>query len=512
MSVTRKVWERRVRNFWQDFSHNRIGLLGVAIIAAYIVVACITPVLAPVDPEKRMVAEQYAYPEWYANLVPALSNLPRTMNATLSWTIENETALPDFVTANQVGDKWTINYNNGTEPVQIVFTAKWNYTRLSPKTFNFLFSYAANPGKPGTTWWSLELREITPVGNKTGSWGNNIPLWDSFWWLYQIYNKDVRYGQISTYSIAYKNWPFLKNTQNTSVAFCPMQLFYRLGYDPVEYNRQMLPDMFGPPGEFTFKMYLNIKPVAGMTNTTCTVSLSKFKISIPGLVYGILGTQVYGCDCWSRLIYGVRVSLAVGLAAAVISTSLGILIGVVAGFMGGALDEILMRLVDVLLCLPALPILLVMVALFGRSVWYIVLVIAVFGWQGLARMIRAQTLSIREMSFIECAQASGGSKSYIMTKHVMPNIMPIALADMVLSIPGAIILEAALSFIGFGDPTTPTWGREFNLAFSVGSGFSNFIWWWVVPPGIAITLLCLAFVFVSHAIDEIVNPRLRRRR
>jgi len=274
----------------------------------------------------------------------------------------------------------------------------------------------------------------------------------------------------------------------------------------------MLPDMFGPPGEFTFKMYLNIKPVAGMTNTTCTVSLSKFKISIPGLVYGILGTQVYGCDCWSRLIYGVRVSLAVGLAAAVISTSLGILIGVVAGFMGGALDEILMRLVDVLLCLPALPILLVMVALFGRSVWYIVLIIAVFGWQGLARMIRAQTLSIREMSFIECAQASGGSKSYIMTKHVMPNIMPIALADMVLSIPGAIILEAALSFIGFGDPTTPTWGREFNLAFSVGSGFSNFIWWWVVPPGIAITLLCLAFVFVSHAIDEIVNPRLRRRR
>jgi ABC-type dipeptide/oligopeptide/nickel transport system permease subunit len=511
MSVRRKVWERRVKNFWEDFSHNKIGLLGVAIITAYVVVAIITPVLAPVDPDKRMVAEQYAYPEWYANLVPALQNLPRTMDTTLSWTVENET-IPDFVTVEQVGDEWIIKYTNGTQPVQILLSAKWNYTRISPKTFNFKFSYTANPGKPATTWWALELNLITPVGNKTGIWGNNIPLWDSFSWVWQIYNKDVRYDKISTYSIAYRNWPFLKSASNATVEFCPMQLFRRLGYDPVDYNRKMLPDLFGPPGEFTFKMYLTIKPVQGKTNTTCTVSVSKSDIHIPGLVYGLLGTQVYGCDCWSRLIYGVRVSLAVGLAAALISTSLGILVGVVAGFMGGALDEVLMRLVDVLLCLPALPILLVLVALFGRSVWYIVLIIAVFGWQGLARMIRAQTLSIREMSFIECAQASGGSKSYIMTRHVMPNIMPIALADMVLTIPGAIVLEAALSFIGFGDPTTPTWGREFNLAFSVGSGFSDLIWWWVIPPGIAITLLCLAFVFVSHSIDEIVNPRLRRRR
>lgn len=198
--------------------------------------------------------------------------------------------------------------------------------------------------------------------------------------------------------------------------------------------------------------------------------------------------------------------------AAAIATSLGVLVGVVAGYLGGAMDEVLMRFVDVLICLPALPILMVLVSLFGRNVWYIVLIIAVFGWQGLSRMIRSQTLSIREMSFIECATASGASRSYIMFKHVVPNILPIALADMVLSIPGAIILEAALSFIGFGDPTTPTWGREFNLAFSEGSGFSQFIWWWVVPPGIAITSLCLAFVFISHAIDEIVNPRLRRRR
>jgi len=289
----------------------------------------------------------------------------------------------------------------------------------------------------------------------------------------------------------------------------PGHLYFRLGYPKQDYEN-MIRDFLGPPGNFTFKMYITIKP--RFENATCEITLSKFNIRILGLVYGLLGTQVYGCDCWSRLIYGVRISLAVGLTAALIATSFGILVGVVAGYLGGAVDEILMRVVDVLICLPALPILMVLVALYGRSVYYIVLIIAVFGWQGLSRMIRSQTLSIREMAFIECATASGASNSYIMTRHVIPNILPIALADMVLSIPGAIILEAALSFIGFGDPSTPTWGREFNLAWSEGSGFSQFIWWWVVPPGIAITALCLAFVFISHAIDEIVNPRLRRRR
>lgn len=512
MSVRRKIWERRIKNFWEDFSHNKIGLVGLAIIIAYVIVAIFVPVLAPVDPELRMVAEPYAYPEWYAALVPSLRNLPRTMDSNLIWQLQNET-LPDFISVNQTENNIVVNYNNGTTETHIMLFTKWNYPWDPPKSFTFFFTYQAYVGRPVTTWYAIELNITTPSGaNKTNTlWDNNFPLWDAYWWRYQLYDRQIRYDQIAT-TPGYSAYPFLKTSTNATVNLVPMHLFYRLEYQPVDYYTKMLPDILGPPGEFTLRMNVTIKPAPGKTNTTCTINISNLQIHIPGLVYGLLGTQVYGCDCWSRLIYGVRVSLAVGLVAAVLSTFLGIVVGVSAGFIGGALDEVLMRLVDVLLCLPVLPILMVLVSLFGRSVWYIVLVIAVFGWQGLARMIRSQTLSIREMSFIECAQASGGSKSYIMSKHVIPNIMPIALADMVLSIPGAIILEAALSFIGFGDPTTPTWGREFNLAFSEGSGFSQFIWWWVVPPGIATTLLCLAFVFVSHAIDEIVNPRLRRRR
>ena len=518
MSVRRKVWERRIKNFWKDFSHNKIGVLGLAIILGYVAIAILTPVLAPVDPEKRSVAWQYAYPEWYANLVPSLRNLPRNVDSVLNWTLDND-SLPSFVQAEAKGGKWIIKYTNGTEPIQIQFSALWHYPWDHPKSFDFFFMYSGNIGKRATTWYALELNLTTPAGNKTQStFGNTFPIWDSFWWENALFNQHAYYYDLSKppYSLMKPPWPFLKISTNGTIDMCPMQLFYRLGYEPVDFYTKMHPDILGPPGDFNFTMYVTIKPIKDKTNPTgigtCEISLSTFSIHIPGLVYGLLGTQVYGCDCWSRLIYGVKISLAVGLMAAALSTLLGILVGVVAGFVGGAVDEVLMRLVDVLICLPALPILIVLVSLFGKSVYYIVLIIAVFGWQGLSRLIRSQTLSIREMSFIESATASGASKTYIMMRHVIPNILPIALADMVLTIPGAIILEAALSFIGFGDPTTPTWGREFNLAFSVGTGFQDFIWWWVIPPGIAITLLCLAFVFISHAIDEIVNPRLRRRR
>jgi len=512
MSVRRKIWERRIKNFWEDFSHNRIGLVGLGIILIFVAVAFLTPILAPVDPEQRSVAEQYAYPEWYANLVPSLRNLPRSFGQALNWTLDEESVPTDAnVTVEKVGTDWIIKYINGTEQVRILLYANWYYRWDPPKTVDFRFMYSAVPTldarRRTTVEYSLELNLTTPTGNKTSPlWNDTYPLWDNYWWASGWFEQPYQYNQLRGMG----TWPFSRRVEpNISVTVGPSHLYFRLGYPKQNYEN-MIRDFLGPPGNFTFKMYITIKP--RFENATCEITLSKFNIRILGLVYGLLGTQVYGCDCWSRLIYGVRISLAVGLTAALIATSFGILVGVVAGYLGGAVDEILMRVVDVLICLPALPILMVLVALYGRNVYYIVLIIAVFGWQGLSRMIRSQTLSIREMAFIECATASGASNSYIMTRHVIPNILPIALADMVLSIPGAIILEAALSFIGFGDPSTPTWGREFNLAWSEGSGFSQFIWWWVVPPGIAITALCLAFVFISHAIDEIVNPRLRRRR
>ncbi len=235
------------------------------------------------------------------------------------------------------------------------------------------------------------------------------------------------------------------------------------------------------------------------------------KFVMLGLVHGILGTDDIGADLWSQLVYGARISLFIGLLAALVGTSIGAVVGVVAGYAGGVVDEILMRLVDILLVLPFLPLLLTLVFLYGKNIYYLILFIAIFGWQGLARAIRSQVLSLRETAFVECAKAAGGSKFYIMRKHLLPNVFPLIFPSLVLSIPGAILFEASLSFLGFGDPRVPTWGKMLQYAF-LGEGFSRLAWWWILPPGLAITTLSLAFVFMGHAFDEIVNPRLRRRK
>ena len=235
------------------------------------------------------------------------------------------------------------------------------------------------------------------------------------------------------------------------------------------------------------------------------------EFTIPGSVTGILGTNSYGQDVTTELLYGARISLMVGLLAAVISTSLGILFGVISGYLGGVVDELTMRIVDVLLCLPVLPLILTLIHYFQPNVYYIVVIIAIFGWQGLSRVIRSRVLSLREMPFIESAKAAGASDSYIIIRHLVPNVFPVAMASMILAVPAAILTEAALSFLGFGDPFVPTWGKMLHEAYTEGA-FGAFAWWYILPPGLAITFICLAFVFIGHALDEIVNPRLRRRR
>ncbi|MBI5000845.1 MAG: ABC transporter permease subunit [Euryarchaeota archaeon] len=225
--------------------------------------------------------------------------------------------------------------------------------------------------------------------------------------------------------------------------------------------------------------------------------------------YYIFGTDTQGRDVFSQTIWGSQIALMVGFSAAFFSIAIGIVIGLVSGYYGGKVDSVLMRFTDVILVLPGLPLLIILAALLSPSIWNIVLIIAIVGWGGIARVIRAEVLSLKERPFIDSARVSGASKARIMFRHIAPNVLPLAMLYMTFGVSGAILSEAALSFIGLGDPRTMSWGIMLQ-AVSNQNALAN--WWWLLPPGLCITLVCMAFFLIGRAFDQIVNPRLRRRR
>ncbi|TFG98818.1 ABC transporter permease subunit [Candidatus Thorarchaeota archaeon] len=226
----------------------------------------------------------------------------------------------------------------------------------------------------------------------------------------------------------------------------------------------------------------------------------------------LLGTNHRGEDIFSRIIYGSQISLMIGFAASLVAVFLGTAVGLLSGYYGGILDTILMRITDVFLCLPTLPLMLIFLVLFGQGLQNVIIVIAILGWTGTARMVRSEALSLRERPLTEAAHALGASDGYILIQHILPNTLPLILANMILGVVSAILSEAGIAFLGFVDiHGQPSWGIVLHWAWKNAALLAN-KWWWFIPPGVLIMLTTLGFVFISHTADKVVNPRLRGRR
>ena len=224
-----------------------------------------------------------------------------------------------------------------------------------------------------------------------------------------------------------------------------------------------------------------------------------------------LGTDSLGRDVMTQFIWGARTSLLVGLAATFLAMLIGSVVGIAAGFYGGKLGGFLMRITEWFLVIPFLPLAIVLAAILGPSVKNIILVIGITSWPSTARLIRAQVLTLRERDYVDRSRALGASNWHLMTRHILPNVSPLILANTTLTVPIVILSEALLSFLGLGDPSNPSWGKMLDDAFETGAVTAE-AWWVFVPPGLGILLVALAFTLCGTALEEILDPRLRDKR
>jgi peptide/nickel transport system permease protein len=223
-----------------------------------------------------------------------------------------------------------------------------------------------------------------------------------------------------------------------------------------------------------------------------------------------LGTDENGLSLLPLLIWGSRVSLLVGFSATVISMVLGTAVGIASGHFRGILGALLQRLTDWFLVIPFLPLVIVLATVLSRGLLTVIIVIGVTSWPGTARLIRSQTLTVEARPYVDRARALGAGDWHIMTRHVLPNVMPLVLANTVLTVAVAILSETTLSFLGLGVPFSTTWGTLIEGAFSHGA-ISRGAWWYLLPPGVCVIAVVLAFTLVGRALEQVFDPRLRER-
>ncbi len=512
---------KRFKDFVSIFVRNKRGMLGLVILFFFIIIAVAAPLITPYSPVfipgEPLIAHRYGKPVWYKYLPLEIIGMPR------GDTSENVEPMrdPHFSTATslqEAGLELTTNPTGQSVSLQfvsdigreeeekekgaiaIVFNREENEDPLGEVTANltkvFYYPYKVPPNRfLGQVAVLVNTSEDVPVAVNVvlEKEGGNRKL---EWWS-------------QTFNSSGTTWitpePSIDSTRRSWI----------MGKFGPDWQLNPAHIMFSETGNYRYSVGITFNDTLSSEGETveATVYVDDFYIRLFGSAFGLLGTDKDGLDVFTQLVYGARISLIVGLLSAFLSTVIGLFIGLTAGYIGKFVDEILMRFTDLLLVIPDTPLYIVLMAvsteIIGHpSIWNLILLIAVIGWTGFARMVRSSVLSLRERPFVEAAKAVGAGRFRIIMRHILPNVMNLVYVTLATSVPYAITSEAWLSWLGLYDPYVMTWGRMLHDA----QGYEGIrMWWWIVPPGLCIAAISLSFILLGYALDEVLNPKLRKR-
>ena len=220
-----------------------------------------------------------------------------------------------------------------------------------------------------------------------------------------------------------------------------------------------------------------------------------------------LGTNHVGQDIWSRLVFGARTSLLVGFGVGILATLLSTVFGVSAALVGGLYEKVVMRIVDAFIVIPMIIIIILISAYIRPGILILILLLSLLSWQGGARIMRAQALSLKERGHVAAAKSFGANRFYLAWRHIVPDLGPILLVEFIYGVRRAVFMEAGLAFLGISDPTVVSWGMMMRDALSFS--YLNVWQWWLIPTGVALSLIIIGLTFVGHAAEPVIEPRLR---
>jgi peptide/nickel transport system permease protein len=473
---------------------NKRGALGVIILAIFAFIAIGQPWLTPYDPlsTQQKIASPKAVPSWFIYL-PGNGNLSENVDPITNPSFSTQASLQEWEFTAYQNVSLDYSYDQGSPLsgagcLAIHIERPVNESNMEAHAIlykQFIYPYLDPPEK----WVGGIYAKAVGVQNIT-TWGVNV--------TYFIKRPD---GQRIDVWSAMQGGTYSSGSWIKPMITGPNKHPPLIDSDIIDKEKEM----FSTSGNYT----IGVEVIFSDQVLNATVYIDDLNLQTQGEAFGLLGTDQFGRDIFSQLLAGTRISLLVGLIGALLSTVIGLIVGLVSGYFGGILDEVLMRITDVFLVIPELPLLIILASVMGSALWIIILLISILGWMGFARIVRSRILSLKERAFVEASRVLGGSESHVISKILIPNVMNFVYVTLAMAAPAAIYSEAYLSFLGLYDASVMTWGVMLHDAFLLPGGVQK--WWWIVPPGLCIAAISIAFILIGEALDEVFNPKLRER-